>query len=111
LRSGCSAIEPESVGEVHVEGAQPGRGVCLAVSNREQPDGGLWRGERKISLGGKNHIVTVEHPSKAVWIVRGEYMGDQLQAKDKSEGAALKRWRERAQWKASVKAQRWATKT
>jgi hypothetical protein len=48
------------------------------------------------SVWGKDHKVTVYQKSKTVWVAVGDYMGQQLVVQDRSEGTALKRWREAA---------------
>ena len=47
----------------------------------------------------KPQEVTVYQKSKSVWIAVGEYMGKRIETKDSSEGAAVKRWREAAQYR------------
>jgi hypothetical protein len=56
-------------------------------------------GERKVIVWGKPHVVSVERISKSVWVAVGDYMGESLRVQDRSEGAALIRWREAATYK------------
>jgi hypothetical protein len=37
--------------------------------------------------------------SKSVWIAVGDYMGERLEAKDRSESTAIKRWVEAARYR------------
>jgi hypothetical protein len=55
--------------------------------------------EHHVNVWDKPHVVTVYQKSKTVWIAVGEYMGETIEVKDQSEGAALKRWREAATYK------------
>jgi hypothetical protein len=43
--------------------------------------------------------VSVSQLSKSVWRATGTYHGEVIETKDRSEGAALKRWREAAQYR------------
>ena len=52
-----------------------------------------------VMVWGKPYKIDVEQKSKRVWIASGECMGQSIQAKDFSEGAAIKRWREAAEYK------------
>ena len=52
--------------------------------------------ERTVKVWGETLTVSVYRKSKSVWIVVGEYMGKRIEVQDRSEGAALKRWCERA---------------
>jgi hypothetical protein len=55
--------------------------------------------QRKVSVWGKPHIVSVHQKSKSVWVAVGDYLGERIETKGSSEGAAVKRWREAAQYK------------
>ncbi len=55
--------------------------------------------ERTINIWDKPHTVRVERISKTVWRATGTYMGESISVQDKTEGAALKRWREAATYK------------
>lgn len=54
---------------------------------------------RTVMVWGKPYEVSVYRKSPSVWHAVGEYMGAHLDVKDRSEGAALKRWREAATYK------------
>lgn len=54
-----------------------------------------------VQVWGKPHEITVYQKSKSVWVARGEYLGESIETKGPSEGAAVKRWREAAQFKGS----------
>ena len=43
--------------------------------------------------------VTVHQKSKSVWIAVGDYMGQRVEAQGSTQGAAVKRWKEAAQYK------------
>jgi hypothetical protein len=45
------------------------------------------------------HEVQVYQSSKSVWIAVGEYMGERIEVKDRSESTALKRWKDAARYK------------
>jgi hypothetical protein len=47
----------------------------------------------------KPHNVSVDQQSKSVWMAVGEYKGKQIEVKDSTKGAALKRWREAATYR------------
>jgi hypothetical protein len=55
--------------------------------------------ERTVMVWGKPQTIRVEQKSKSVWIAVGDYMGESIAVEDRSEGAALKRWREAATYK------------
>jgi hypothetical protein len=42
--------------------------------------------------------VTVRRKSKSAWIASGDYKGTTITVEDQTEGAAVKRWREAAQY-------------
>ena len=48
---------------------------------------------------GKPYTVTTYQKTKSVWIAVGEYMGETIQTKGRTKGAAVKRWKERAHFK------------
>ena len=52
--------------------------------------------DHNVKVWGKSHTVTTYQKTKSVWIVVGEYMGETIQTQDRTEGAAVKRWKERA---------------
>ncbi len=52
--------------------------------------------QRTVMVWNKPHVVTLHHESKTVWIATGDYMGRPLSVKDRTQGAALKRWRQAA---------------
>ncbi len=52
-----------------------------------------------VLVHGKPHDVEVYQKSKTVWIAVGDCMGERLETKDSSSGAALKRWKEAAEYK------------
>ena len=48
---------------------------------------------------GKPYTVTTHQKTKTGWIAVGEYMGETIQTKGRTKGAAVKRWKERAHFK------------
>ena len=48
---------------------------------------------------GKPYEISVYRKSKSVWIAVGDYMGVTITVQDRSEGAAIKRWREAAEYR------------
>ncbi len=57
----------------------------------------LW--QHIVEVCGKSYAVTTRQQSNTVWITVGEYMGETIQTKGRTKGAAVKRWRERAHFK------------
>ncbi|WP_172428718.1 hypothetical protein [Azospirillum brasilense] len=55
--------------------------------------------ERSVLVWGKPYSVSVSPKSKSVWVAVGDYMSESIRTQDRSEAAALKRWREAAQYK------------
>jgi hypothetical protein len=55
--------------------------------------------EHRVIVWDKPQTVSVHQKSKSVWIASGEYMGAYIQVQDRTEGAALKRWREAATYR------------
>jgi len=55
--------------------------------------------ERSLVVWGQRVPVSVQQVSKSVWIASGDYLGHSIETKDRSEGAALKRWQEAARYK------------
>ncbi len=53
-------------------------------------------GQHTVEVWGKSYTVTTRQQSNTVWITVGEYMGETIQTKGRTKGAAVKRWRERA---------------
>jgi hypothetical protein len=54
------------------------------------------RREHTVTVWGRPQNVTLYQKSKTVWVAVGDYMGERVEVKDQSEGAALKRWGEAA---------------
>ena len=52
--------------------------------------------EHSVMVWGEPHIVTVCRKSETVYEAIGNYMCETICVNDKSEGAAIKRWREAA---------------
>jgi hypothetical protein len=45
------------------------------------------------------HTIEVYRKYKTVWIAFGDYKGTTITVQDQSEGSAIKRWREAAQYR------------
>jgi hypothetical protein len=52
-----------------------------------------------VNVWGKRYEVRTHRLSKSVWIASGDYEGDSIQGKASTEGAAVIRWRETAQYR------------
>ena len=52
-----------------------------------------------VRVWDKPYTVTTYQKTKSVWIAVGEYMGETIQTKGRTKGAAVKRWKERAHFK------------
>jgi len=55
--------------------------------------------ERIVTVWGKRYTIIVEQKSKSVWVAAGEYKGELHLVKDRTPGAAAKRWVEWATYK------------
>ena len=55
--------------------------------------------EREVMVWGKRYTVSLRQKSKNVWVASGDYLGQSLSVQDRTEGAALMRWREAAQYR------------
>jgi hypothetical protein len=55
--------------------------------------------ELSVMVWGQPHVVTVYRKSETVYEVVGNYMCETIRLEDQSEGAAIKRWREAAEYK------------
>ncbi len=57
-------------------------------------------GRHTVIVWGKPHEISVDrkYKYKTVWIATGEYMGKSITVQDQSEGSAIKRWREAAEY-------------
>lgn len=51
-----------------------------------------------VIVWGKEIRITVERRSKSVWIAAGDYLGKPIEVRDATEGAAINRWREAAEY-------------
>jgi hypothetical protein len=55
--------------------------------------------EHKVTVWNMPCTVCTDQMSKSVWQVSGEYWGERHEVKDRSAGAAIKRWIEWARCK------------
>jgi hypothetical protein len=55
--------------------------------------------ERTVKVWEKVYVVHVYQRSKSVWEAVGDYEGERIETKDRSEATALKRWREAARYR------------
>jgi hypothetical protein len=56
-------------------------------------------GRHIVRVWDEPHTIETHQKSKSVWVASGEYMGETHSTQDRTEGAAVKRWREWAQYK------------
>ncbi len=61
----------------------------------------VWGKSYTVNTHQKYKSVNTHQKYKSVWIAVGEYMGEMLDAKDRSEATAIKRWKEKAHAKGS----------
>jgi hypothetical protein len=47
-----------------------------------------------VMVWGRPHKISVDQKYKTVWIASGDYMGESIQVKGSTQGAAVIRWRE-----------------
>jgi len=52
-----------------------------------------------VNVWNKPHEIDVYQKSKSVWIAVGEYMGERLEVKGRTESQAANNWREAARYK------------
>ena len=69
--------------------------TAASMGEEEEMSDGELRG--KVLVAGRPHEISVYRKSKSVWIAVGDYMGVTITVQDRSEDAALKRWREAAE--------------
>jgi hypothetical protein len=55
--------------------------------------------KRAVQVWDKPYEITVYQKTKSVWIAVGEYMGERIERKDRSDSTAVKRWQEAAHYK------------
>lgn len=55
--------------------------------------------QRRVQVWGEPYTVEVFAKSKSVWVAVGDYMGKRLEVQDRSEGSALKRWKDAASYR------------
>ncbi len=55
--------------------------------------------EQTVKVWGKPHVVNVYQKSKSVWIAVGEYRGEVVEVRGRSESAAVAQWRRAAEYK------------
>ena len=53
----------------------------------------------RVMVWEKPYEVSTDRISKTVWRASGNYMGEYLQTNGPTEGAAVKRWREAAEYR------------
>jgi len=58
--------------------------------------------EHRVMVWGKEYRVSTHRKSKSVWIAAGDYQGEAISVQDRSEGSALKRWREAATYRGNL---------
>lgn len=55
--------------------------------------------EMTVLVWGKREPVTVFQVSKSVWVASGEYLGNHIEVKGRSRGAAAKLWADAARYR------------
>lgn len=55
--------------------------------------------EHVVTVWDKHYKVDVYQQSKSVWIAVGDYEGERVETKDRSQSTALKRWKEAARYR------------
>ena len=60
---------------------------------------GMIQREHTVQVWSTPQKVIVYQQSKSVWIAVGEYMGERIEAKGRSETQAISSWREAARYK------------
>jgi hypothetical protein len=55
--------------------------------------------KRTVSVWDKPHEIDVYKKSKSVWVAVGEYMGERIEVKGRTETQAASAWREAARYK------------
>src|SRR5262245_33507451 len=48
--------------------------------------------ERKVYGGSTGHTISIRRQSAAVWVAAGEYMGERLETRGPTQGAAVRLW-------------------
>ncbi len=55
--------------------------------------------KHRVIVWGHPHEVETYQKSRSVWVAAGTYHGEMISTQDRSEGSALKRWREAATYR------------
>lgn len=57
--------------------------------------------QHRVLVWGKPYEVAVHRKpgTKSVWVASGDYMGATIRTEDRSQGSALRRWREAATYR------------
>lgn len=55
--------------------------------------------EHTVKVWNTSYTITVYEKSRTVWIAVGEYMGERVEVKGRSESSAIAAWREAARYK------------
>jgi hypothetical protein len=55
--------------------------------------------ERKVYVGNTGHTISIRRQSAAVWVAAGEYMGELLETRGPTQGAAVRLWIRVARYK------------
>lgn len=59
----------------------------------------MQRNERRVMVWGQPHVIEVYRTSKSVWVAVGEYMGQRIEVKGRSDSQAASAWREAARYR------------
>jgi hypothetical protein len=52
----------------------------------------VFEQERKVYVGNTGHTISIRRQSAAVWVAAGEYMGELLETRGPTQGAAVRLW-------------------
>jgi len=52
--------------------------------------------QRTVEVWGNRYEITVQQDANMLWVASGAYKKQKIEVKDKTEGAALKRWQDKA---------------
>jgi hypothetical protein len=59
-------------------------------------------GEHTVTVWGNPEKVEVYQKSKSVWIAVGDYMGQRIEVKGRSQGSALSLWKDAARYRGNL---------
>lgn len=57
--------------------------------------------KRTVTVWDKTYEITVNQKSKSVWVAVGDYMGERLEPKGRTESQATNNWKEAARYRSN----------